>query len=112
VTPAAAADSFRIRQLYSNQTGYNQFIELEETAGNNGQEQFAGTTLKVTNRAGVTKTFVFPSNLADTNTARRRVTIASQDLADTLRFPECMGPCPSIVVDYVMQNFSCPPRAA
>ena len=108
VTPAAAADSFRIRQLYSNQTGYNQFIELEEAAGNNGQEQFAGMTLKVTNHAGVTKTFVFPSNLADTNTARRRVTIASQDLADTLRFPECIGPCPSIVVDYVAPDLFLP----
>src|SRR5206468_7591569 len=88
VVPADAVDSFRIRQLYSNQTGYSQFIELEETTGNNGQGDFAGTTLKVTNHAGVTKTFVFPHNLADTNTAGRHVTIASQYLADTLRFPE------------------------
>src|SRR5438445_213506 len=84
VTSADAVDSFRIRQLYSNQSGYSQFIELEETAGNNGQERFAGTTLKVTNHAGVTKTFVFPNSLPDPNTANRHVTIASQNLADGL----------------------------
>jgi hypothetical protein len=107
VAPAEAVESFRIRQLYSNQTGYNQFIELEEMVGNNGQADFAGTTLKVTNHAGVTKTFVFPHDLADMNTAGRRVTIASQYLAETLQFPECIA-CASIVVDYVAPNLFLP----
>src|SRR5438105_5808526 len=104
---AEAANSFRIRQLYSNQTGYSQFIELEEVAGNNGQDQIAGMTLKVTNRAGVTKTFVFPHNLPDSNTANRHVTIASRLLADTLQFPECIA-CPSLIVDYVAPNLFLP----
>ena len=107
VTSVTAADSFRIRQLYSNQSGYNQFIELEETAGNKGQDQLAGMALRVTNHAGVTKTFVFPSNLPSTDTANRRVTIASEDLAGLLQDPECIS-CRSIVVDYVAPNLFLP----
>src|SRR5438128_2503005 len=81
---AGAVDSLRIRQLYSNQSGDSQFIELEEVAGSNGQDQLAGATLKVTNRASVTKIFIFPSNLPNANTANRHVTITSQQLADGL----------------------------
>ena len=104
---AGAVDSFRVRQLYSNQSGYSQFIELEEVAGKNDQDQLAGITLKVTNRAGVTKTFVFPTNLPNSSTANRRVTIASQELADSLAFPECIS-CAAVITDYVMPNLFLP----
>src|SRR3981081_1286802 len=60
---AVTASSFVIRQLYSNQDGNWQFVELEEATGKNGQDQFAGSTLSVTNRHGVTKTFTVAGNL-------------------------------------------------
>lgn len=79
----SAADSFpsfRIRQLASSQDGYYQIIELEEVGGKDGQDQFAGLALKVTNRFGITKTFVFPSNLPNAVTANKHVTIGPQGL--------------------------------
>jgi hypothetical protein len=79
-----AVDSFRIRDLYSSQDGDFQYIELEEVAGKDGQDQFAGLTLTVTNRAGVVKTFVFPANLPSTGTANKHVLIMSQGHAQAL----------------------------
>lgn len=107
---AAAVDSYRIGQLYSNQSGYSQFIELVEVAGQDGQDQLTGLTLKVTNRAGAVKTFVFTHDLPNPNTANRHVTIASQGLAYDLQFPECTSPCPAfgVTVDYVMPDLFLP----
>src|SRR5262249_35221600 len=42
-----AVDAFHIRDLYSSQDGDLQYIELEEVAGKDGQDQFAGLTLTV-----------------------------------------------------------------
>lgn len=111
---AAAVDSYRIGQLYSNQSGYSQFIELVEVAGQDGQDQLTGLTLKVTNRAGVVKTFVFTHDLPNPNTANRHVTIASQGLAYDLQFPECTSPCPAfgVTVDYVMPDLFLPTDGA
>lgn len=76
----STVDSFRIRQLFSNQGGDYQFIELEEVAGKSDQDQFAGLTLTVTNRHGLTKSFAFPANLPNAVTAGKRVTIATRGL--------------------------------
>ena len=80
VTPrisSAAVDSFRIRQLYSSQDGAYQFIELEEVAGNDDENGFAGLELTVVNRHGDTKTFAFPSDLPGVSTANKHVLIMS-----------------------------------
>lgn len=84
VTSAGSVDSFRIRDLYSSQDGDRQYIELEEVAGRDGQDQFGGLTLTVTNRAGVAKTFVFPANLPNANTAGKHVLIMSEGHAAAL----------------------------
>jgi hypothetical protein len=72
---AFAVDSFRILQLASSQDGGGQIIELEEVAGKDGQDWFAGLTITVTNRYGVAKTFTFPSDLPVASTANRHVLI-------------------------------------
>ena len=69
----AAVDSFRIRQIYSSQDGDYQFIELEEVAGKNNENQFVGLKLNVVDQRGVIKTFEFPrrpSKLTDSQQAR------------------------------------------
>ena len=68
---AAAVDTWRIARIASSQDGLQQVVELEEAGGRNGQDRFAGLALTVTNRAGKSKTFVFPSDLPDAATAGR-----------------------------------------
>jgi hypothetical protein len=77
----AAFHLFRIDQIYSNADGSVQFVVLREAGGANGESFWAGLTLTSTH-AGVSKTFSFPSNLPDSNTAGRRVLVATQDFAD------------------------------
>jgi hypothetical protein len=77
----AAFHLFRIDQIYSNADGSVQFVVLREAGGANGESFWQGVTLTSTH-AGVSKTFTFPSNLPDTNTAGRRVLVATQDFAD------------------------------
>ena len=98
VAPAYCVDSFKVRQLYSNQDGNWQFVELEEISGSDGQDQFQGLTLSVTNRYGVTKTFTFPANLPTAKTAGAHVTIVSQELARVANY------FPPFVPDFVMPN--------
>jgi len=75
---ALAADlSFQIDQVYSNADGSVQFIVLHETAGLSGQDQFAGSTLTVTQGTRA-RTFTFPGNLPSANTANHYVLIATQ----------------------------------
>ncbi|MEO8752029.1 MAG: hypothetical protein ABI624_05055 [Casimicrobiaceae bacterium] len=78
-TVAEAQQSFRFRQLYSSQDGVYQFVELEEVEGQDGQNFFLNLQLVVTNRHGTQRTFVFPRSFLSTQTARRRVLIASND---------------------------------
>ena len=59
----AEVNSFRIRLLASNQDGDAQIIELEEVDGKDGQHQLGGLTIAVTNRYGITKKLVLPSDL-------------------------------------------------
>src|SRR5437660_3860357 len=80
----AAVDLFRIRQLYSSQDGAYQYIELEETGGKNDEDQFVGLTLTVTSARGVTKTFVFPTNLPNGLTAGKHVLLLSETHANAL----------------------------
>jgi hypothetical protein len=76
----AAPPTFQIDEIYSNADGAVQYVVLRETAGLDGQQAFAGGTLRVTH-AGVTKTFTFPGNLPSSSTANSRVLVASQGLA-------------------------------
>ena len=98
----SAADSFRLRQLYSNQDGNWQFVELEEVPNSNVDTmfyQFAGLALSVTNRHGVTKQFIFPNDLPNGLPARtRHVTIVSQQLAQAVSYS------PPFFPDFVMPN--------
>ena len=75
---ASIADppSFKISQIYSNLDGSTQFIRLTETQGLNGQHHFAGLTLTSTHN-GITKQFVFPSDLPSDQTANRSIIISS-----------------------------------
>ena len=88
-TPAAAdvqaggyePASFRIRLLASSQDGNNQIVELEEVAGQDGQHHFEGLTLSVADRFGVTKVFVFPTDLPSARTSHRHVILSQERLS-------------------------------
>jgi len=94
----AAVDSFRIRQLASSQDGFTQIIELEEVSGKDGQDRFGGLTLTVTNRYGISKTFVFPSDLPNTRTANKHVTIG----------PEALGGVDPPRMDFILPKLFLP----
>jgi hypothetical protein len=92
--PAAANfHTFAIEQVYSNADGTIQFVVMHETQGLADGNLWSGHTLTVT-RAGVTKTFSFPTDLPSTATAGKRVLIGSQGLA-------ALG---VVAPDYVMPN--------
>jgi hypothetical protein len=84
--PAGADDqysSFRIRQIASSQDGTAQLVELEEVGDRDGQDRLhsgGALALTVINRAGISRTFLFPSDLPSAETARRHVAIASGEL--------------------------------
>ena len=94
--------SFRIRQLYSSQDGRYQFIELEETAGEPDARHFAGKHLVATNRYGITKTFVFPSNLPGPDTAGKHVLIATETAQ--LDVLDWLGYLSAQTIDYVIPD--------
>jgi len=71
---------YRINELFSNTSGTLQFIELS-VGSFNGESFWAGVNLSTT-RAGVTNSFVFPTNLPSTSTANTSVLIATQAYAD------------------------------
>jgi hypothetical protein len=83
-TPASAQETFRFRSVASDPSGTVQIIELEEIAGADGHQRFTGHTLSVTNRAGVTKTLTFTSDLPTSATGRRRVAIVTPALVYTV----------------------------
>jgi len=76
----AAFHLFRIEQIFSNADGTVQFVVLHESFGANGENFWAGQSLRATG-GGVTKTFTFPSNLPSSATAGRRVLVATQGFA-------------------------------
>ena len=72
----AAMPTFRISQIYSSLDGSTQFIRLSETYGLNGQHHFAGLALTSTHN-GITKQFVFPSDLPTDQTAYLSILVAA-----------------------------------
>jgi hypothetical protein len=80
VPAAASFQSFAIDSLYSNADGTVQFVVLREMQGLANGQDWSGRTLTVT-RAGLQKTFAFPSDLPSSATAAKRVLIGSQGLA-------------------------------
>jgi hypothetical protein len=70
-----AVPTFRIAQIYSSLDGSTQFIRLNETDGLNGQHHFAGLALTSTHN-GITKQFVFPSDLPTDQTAHLSILVA------------------------------------
>lgn len=77
----AAFHLFRIAEVYSNSDGTLQYVMLREMSGTNGEDQWFGNALAATNAAGVTKQFVFPSNLPSSSTANRSVLVATAGFA-------------------------------
>jgi len=76
----AAFHTFQISELYSSPDGNIQFVELHEFLGLNGEEFLGGHAL--TSRQGTTtRTYTFPTNLPDGNTASKRVLIATAGFA-------------------------------
>ncbi len=71
---------FQIEQLFSNADGTVQFIVLHEFTGSNGEHLWGGQPL-ISTHAGVNKIFIFPGNLPSSQTAGRRVLVATQGFA-------------------------------
>lgn len=83
--------TFQIEQLYSNADGSVQFVVLHESQGMDGESFLGGQALTST-RMGVTKTYIFPSDLpggfcdsyygcSPSPTANRRVLIGTAGFA-------------------------------
>src|SRR5437667_71854 len=82
ITPAQAAfHLFRIDQIYSNADGSVQYVVIREATGTNGENFWAGNSLRTTNVAGISKNSPFPSNLPSSITASRSVLIATPGFA-------------------------------
>ena len=90
---------FQIEQLFSNADGTVQFVVMHEFTGSNFENLWGGNTL-ISTHAGVNKVFAFPNNLGSTNTAGRRVLIATQGFA-------ALG---IVTPDYTMPNGFLPPN--
>ncbi len=73
----ATFHTFQIDAIYSNADGTVQFVVLHEAFGLGGQEFLTGHAFQSTH-AGVTNTYVFPNDLPSSNTAGRKVLIATQ----------------------------------
>ncbi len=73
--------TFKIAQVYSSLDGTQQFVELREYAGLNGQNRFAGLTLTTTHN-GVEKKFTFPNDLPNDQTANISVVVAAVPYSD------------------------------
>jgi photosystem II stability/assembly factor-like uncharacterized protein len=76
-----AATSFQIETIYSSADGAVQFVVLHETSGLDGQQALSGSSLSIQYGAHG-KLFTLPNDLPGSDTAGRRVLIASQGLAD------------------------------
>jgi len=92
-----AEPSFQVVQVYSNADGTVQYVQLRESAGQNGQQGLAGKTLSVT-RNGRTKTFTFPGDLPSANTANRSVLVVTPGF---LSVPARYTEFKAVVPDYV-----------
>ena len=77
----AAFHLYRIDQLYSNTDGTVQFVVLREPSGTDGENLWAGKTLRMTSAGGAVATFTFPTNLPSGATAGTRVLVATPGFA-------------------------------
>ena len=78
--PEASFHTWQVNKLYSNADGSVQFIELQEGFGLGGQQFLMGLT--ITSQQGTTtRTFVFPANLPDGNTAGKSFLVATPGFA-------------------------------
>jgi hypothetical protein len=110
----ASFHTFRIDEIYSNADGTIQFVVLKESGGLNGEDLWAGQALTVT-RAGRTRAYVFPHNLANTSTANRYVLVATQGYLDAANagiagfnavFPDFVIPNQFIPTDGATINYA------
>ena len=76
----AAFHLYRIEQLYTNADGTVQFVVLGETTGADGENQWAGRTLRATDAAGQ-RTYTFPTNLPSARTGFTKVLVATAGFA-------------------------------
>ena len=72
---------FRIDQVYSSADSSVQYVILRESAGANGENFLLGHQIETKALDGTAKQFTFPSNLPSSNTAGRRVLIATSSFA-------------------------------
>jgi hypothetical protein len=77
----AAFHLFALDQLYSNADGSVQFVVLRETAGMNGENFWAGQSLRATPTGGAAQVLPFTTNLPNSATANRRVLVATPEFA-------------------------------
>lgn len=78
--PMASFHLFRIDQVFSNADGSVQFVVMRESFGANGEHFWAGLTL-VSAGNGTVRTFTFPTDLPGSQTAGRRVLVATEGFA-------------------------------
>src|SRR6185369_17883961 len=76
----AAYHLFRIDQVYSNSDGSEQFVVLRESTGTNNENRWVGQSLTTTNRFGVQKQIILPSNIGS-QTASGSVLVATPGFA-------------------------------
>jgi hypothetical protein len=98
---SASYHTWQIAEVYSNADGTIQFVELRETLGFTGENLLAGRALTVTRTGGFAKTFVFPNDLPNPNTANRYVLIATQGYVDAAATYAQFG---AAMPDYIVPN--------
>jgi hypothetical protein len=82
-TAVRAADpSFQVIEAFSNADGTVQFIQLRESAGQNGQQGLAGKTLTVSRNGATVSFYTFPADLPSASTASHGVLIATAGYND------------------------------
>jgi hypothetical protein len=102
----ASFHTFKIEQIYSNADGTVQYVVLHESLGANFENLLGVHSLKTTPQGGTTTTFPFVKNLPNTNTANKRVLIASSGFAalglitPDYVFANGFVPFPAGTVDY------------
>jgi YVTN family beta-propeller protein len=77
----ASFHTFRIDLIYSNADGTVQYVVLHESFGASGQNLLGVHSLQTTPQGGATTNYPFVTNLPNTNTAGKRVLIATPGFA-------------------------------
>jgi hypothetical protein len=77
----ASFHTFKIEEIYSNADGTVQYVVLHESFNSNFENLLGVHSLKTTPQGGATTTFPFVKNLPNTNTANKRVLIATSGFA-------------------------------